>query len=1087
MKCPIRGINAAFFSEDRKYVFGTYGSKALAWEMATGKVVSRIIGYTPFFPMRSAGEAQSSLDGKYVLTGIEDTVKIWDVATGKIIRSLVGHTDGVGAARFSPDSKRVVTISNDKTGKIWEITSGALVQKLDLTEHSSAGWVSLNPAQDIAIQFSPDGKYMVTASEGDAGIAKIWELASGKLVRRISGLSQGGSQGIDQSPYKNSVEFSPNSKYLVTTAFNATKIWEVASGKLVQNLTGRSVRFGIVQFSPGLNYFASTNCETDGSCYSKIAHIRETVSGKVMWNLSGHSDDVWSIQFSPDGKQICTASFDKTAKIWDGSTGRLIRNLTGHSEAVWSAEFSPDGKRLLTASNKSAKIWDVETEKMVLEMIDVDAVDRAHFSADGRFVVTASSSSVKVWDASNGKLVNERKAKSLDGRFSPDGQYVILTSEDSLSYWSAKIWNLTNGKIEKEWGHLGEVRSPEFSSNGKHILISREDNDPKVWDVATGNLVWTLTGHSGQIRAKYSSDGRYIISSSTADPKIVIWDAQTGKEFLTWISVDSLNWVVTHPSGLFDASLGAMDKLYFAQGLDVIEFGQLKARFYEPGLWKKVITGEKLRNVVGMRSIDLPPDIEVSPVNKGYLPIKLINRGGGIGQVNIYINGKEIIQDAREKNTNSKADVVQLKVYIGNHKNIIKGTENYIAVKAWNADHWVVSRGQMITYDSKEIETHKPAIHILSCGVSDYTGTEIDLKYAAKDAEDVSKAITLGAKQLFGIEKSYVYTLTTDRAKEFYPTKATILKTLKQISSTAHPLDVFVMYISGHGINYGGAEGDWHYLTQDAYSANGSAYNDPAIRNQTTLSSNELVELFKKVPALKQVLMIDACASGKVVENLMTQKDINSNTLRALDRMRDRTGMHIITGCTADAVSYEASKYGQGVLTYSILEGIRGAALREEQYIDINKLFQYAQDRVPVLAEGIGGIQSPQVFSPQGSQSFDIGLLTDAEKKEIPIAKIRPVYIRSNFQDETELEDVLGLGKIIDEVLNEVSSKGSESKLIFVDVKEYPEGCKLIGRYQKVGQTISLKLKKKCGDQVTNHDLKAENMDQLKIEILKLL
>ena len=233
--------------------------------------------------------------------------------------------------------------------------------------------------------------------------------------------------------------------------------------------------------------------------------------------------------------------------------------------------------------------------------------------------------------------------------------------------------------------------------------------------------------------------------------------------------------------------------------------------------------------------------------------------------------------------------------------------------------------------------------------------------------------------------------------------------------------------------------------------------------------------------------MLDACASGKVVDNLMAQKDIESSTLRALDRMRDRTGMHIITGCTADAVSYEASKYGQGVLTYSLLEGIRGAALREDQYVDVNKLFQYAQDRVPQLAEGIGGIQSPQVFSPQGSQSFDIGLLSDAEKKEIPIAKIWPIYIRSNFQDENEMEDVLSLGKLINESLNEVSSKGMDSQIIFVDVADYPEGCKLIGRYRKENGQIILKLRRKCGGEDKTYDLKANDVEGLKLEILKIL
>lgn len=57
--------------------------------------------------------------------------------------------------------------------------------------------------------------------------------------------------------------------------------------------------------------------------------------------------------------------------------------------------------------------------------------------------------------------------------------------------------------------------------------------------------------------------------------------------------------------------------------------------------------------------------------------------------------------------------------------------------------------------------------------------------------------------------------------------------------------------------------------------------------------------------------MIDACASGKAIDNMMAKRDISSGTLKALDRMKDRAGMHIITGCAADAVSYEASRYGQ--------------------------------------------------------------------------------------------------------------------------------------------------------------------------------
>jgi hypothetical protein len=406
----------------------------------------------------------------------------------------------------------------------------------------------------------------------------------------------------------------------------------------------------------------------------------------------------------------------------------------------------------------------------------------------------------------------------------------------------------------------------------------------------------------------------------------------------------------------------------------------------------------------------------------------------------------------------------------------------------------LVSRGSIIKYKpEKEKETEIPQIFIVSIGVSDYTGNQIDLKYAAKDAFDIGKTIRTGANRLFGEEKVHTYLLSAPMFKDsigknfFFakPTKENINNTFMDIQTQAKSSDILIVYLSGHGINHGGDNGDFYYLTADAYTASVDAYNDPSIRKNTTISSEELTELIKIVPALKQVLIIDACASGKVVDNLIAQKDIPSSTIRALDRMKDRTGMHIITGSAADAVSYEAGQYGQGVLTYTIIDGIRGSALREEKYVDISTLFQYSREKVPVLAKGIGGIQEPQVFSPYGAQSFDIGVLTDADKSSILLAKIKPVFIRSNFLDQEEMNDILSLSKKVDEMLNESSQKGKESELIFVDVREYPEAYKLTGIYTRVEKGIKLSISINQKDKKTKVEFEAKNLDELLEKIKK--
>lgn len=79
-----------------------------------------------------------------------------------------------------------------------------------------------------------------------------------------------------------------------------------------------------------------------------------------------HNQSVLSIAFSPDGTKIATASGDKTAKLWDIGTGKMLR-IMNHSDTVWSVTFNNDGTKIATSSSdQTAKIWDVATGKMLI-------------------------------------------------------------------------------------------------------------------------------------------------------------------------------------------------------------------------------------------------------------------------------------------------------------------------------------------------------------------------------------------------------------------------------------------------------------------------------------------------------------------------------------------------------------------------------------------------------------------------------------------------------------------------------------------------------------------------------------------------
>src|SRR5450631_2428653 len=99
-----------------------------------------------------------------------------------------------------------------------------------------------------------------------------------------------------------------------------------------------------------------------------------------------HSGFVNTAAFSPDGKQVVTASDDKTARVWDAESGRALAILTGHLDLVTTAAFSPDGKQVVAASSdNTARVWDAESGRALAILTGhLDLVTTAAFSPDGK-------------------------------------------------------------------------------------------------------------------------------------------------------------------------------------------------------------------------------------------------------------------------------------------------------------------------------------------------------------------------------------------------------------------------------------------------------------------------------------------------------------------------------------------------------------------------------------------------------------------------------------------------------------------------------------------------------------------------------
>jgi WD40 repeat protein/uncharacterized caspase-like protein len=1055
-------VTAVAFTRDGQQIASAGRDKtARFWDVASGQEVRT------FTRHKADGKAAAfSQDGRRVASaGIDGRMRLWDVPSRREIRAFTGHDGWVDFAAFSPDGQQIASASRDGTVCLWDIDSGRVIRAF-----------SVHRGMVRSVAFSPDGRQIASAGRD----VHLWDVASGREIRAFTG----------HEGNINAVAFSPDGRQIASASDGGTvHLWDAANGREIRAFIGRNARVDSVAFSPDGRQIALAGSNV---------HLWNFASGREIRASTGYRDQIMAVAFSPDGQNIALAGSSGKVQLRDAADGGVIKAFTLRGSFVYSVAFSPDGKQIAVAhEDKIVRLWNVTSGSEIRAFKGHSGeVDSVAFSPDGRQIASASrDKTVRLWDITSGREIKAFTRHSgwvTSVAFSPDGRQIASAGGD------VHLWDVASGReIRAFTGHSGWVNSVAYSPDGRQIASASTDGAVHLWDAASGREITAFTGGSDRILSvAFSPDGQTL--ASVGKHRIQLTRVSNGTERATLFGFVDGSWSVTEPGGRYDSSQnGENPNLHWVVGPTPIGIEQLKERYFDPGLLAKIMgfNEEPLRTVPPFEGaeVKLPPSVELSlPATSSVAApppalARITDEGGGVGKVRVRLNGKELIADASSQlspSANGKSRELRISLP---QERLLPGA-NTLDVMAFNADNHIQSRLISIAVagpdstvrgatraDSASLANAPsgppPTLYVIAAGVSQYAAPEkrLDLQFAGKDATDLTQALLLGGQRLFGAGKVQAQLLTdasttglqsalasqatqgnsNNTLQIAAPTRAALQAAFASVAQRAKPEDIVVVSLAGHGVMtpaLGLDTGDYHYLTREAQSTD---LSDPAVRALWGVSSSELTEWTKAIKANKQVLVLDTCAAGGAVDRLIARRNLPGTHSIALERLKDRTGFHILAGSAADRVSYEASRYGQGLLTYALLSGLRGAALREGEYADISTLFQYAVDEVPKLAKGIGGVQRPLVASPKGS-SFDIGRLTADDKRQVLLAQVRPLILRSQIQSE-DFKDSLRLEARLNTALREQNQSTARGALMFVDADEHPDGWKLRARYRKQG------------------------------------
>jgi WD40 repeat protein len=416
-----------------------------------------------------------------------------------VISVLKGHTEAVYAVAFTPDGKYVVTASFDKTLKVWETDTGK--------EFKTFGGTAGHQNLVLCVAISPDGTLVASGSSDNT--AKLWDFPTNKPLREFV-----------QTDSVNAVALSPDGARIAGAGKDGTvKVWTTADGKEAFSLPGHGGGATGVAFSVNGQLLVT-------SAADKMLRFWNPANGQPLVGLGAHTAPITSVAINPNNTAVYTAGEDGLLKFWTVPPV-ASRPLAGgpHGDAATCVALSADGNTILSGSaDKTVRLSNFATGQTTKALAAPAPVLSTALAPNGATVAAGTANNrLILWNAADGKTVGDVVAHGgpVNGvAFHPQATQLLTAGGDGL----LKQWALPFVPA-RSLAHPDAVASVFATSDGKRLLTGGQDKIVRSWNLANpAQPERQFTGHTAPVTAVVLSPNGQSLVSAGEDATIRFWN-----------------------------------------------------------------------------------------------------------------------------------------------------------------------------------------------------------------------------------------------------------------------------------------------------------------------------------------------------------------------------------------------------------------------------------------------------------------------------------------------------------------------------------------------------------------------------------